>query len=136
VNLVHKYNNLKSSYHFFKNFLARCASSISFYPLLRNESMQCALPTPFIYFCFGGLLSLTDSFQNSIVQNRYTMSKNCLRGVAKRRGKDVRMGGNSAMVVGGIDAPGYMPVMYECYSVHTLHIEWFDEPPCRYSLYK
>ena len=30
------------------NFLARCARSIAFYTTLRNESRQCAIPTPFI----------------------------------------------------------------------------------------
>jgi len=73
MNFVHKFNNVFAfikyslSYHFFKNVLARCARSIAFYPPLRNGSMQCALPTPFIdYFSFVGSLSLTDSFQNSL----------------------------------------------------------------------
>jgi len=59
---VHKFNNLKSFYHFLKNILAR---SIAFYPPLRNEIMQCVLPTAFIFFCFWGSLSLTDGFQKS-----------------------------------------------------------------------
>ena len=39
---------------FLKKFLARYARSIAFYPPLRNESMQCASPTPFIFFSFLG----------------------------------------------------------------------------------
>ena len=55
MNFVHKFNNFKFSYHFLKNFLARFACSIAFYTPLRNESMQCALPTAFIFFfCFLG----------------------------------------------------------------------------------
>jgi len=59
MNFVHRFNNtfalytLSLFYHFLKNFLARCARSIAFYPPLRNESMQYALPTTFIaYFSF------------------------------------------------------------------------------------
>ena len=37
---------------FFKNFLARYARSIAFYPPLKNASMQCAVPTPFVFFIF------------------------------------------------------------------------------------
>jgi len=60
MNFVHKFNNIFAlyslSYHFLKNFLARCAHRIAFYPPLRNESMQCALLTPSIaYFCFFGV---------------------------------------------------------------------------------
>ena len=59
MNFVHKFNNIFAlysfSYHFLKNFLARCARSIAFYPPLRNESMQSALRTPFIaYLSFLG----------------------------------------------------------------------------------
>ena len=63
MNFVHKFNNnfifalYSLSSHFLKNFLARCARSIAFYPPLRNESMQCALPTSFIaYFSFFGVI--------------------------------------------------------------------------------
>ena len=56
MNFVHKFNDIFAlyslSYHFLKNFLTRCARSIAFYPPLRNESMQCALPTPFIFLGF------------------------------------------------------------------------------------
>ena len=98
MNFVYKFNNIFAlyslSYHFLKKFLVRCARSIAFYPPLRNESMQCALPTQFIaYFSFFGSLSLTDSFQNSLKPRiklhkiAYKMSKNCLReeGRGKRR---------------------------------------------------
>jgi len=90
---VHKFNNLKSSYNFLTNFLARCARSIAFYPPLRNENMQCALPTPFIFFSFlrGHYPWLTASKIHwkhaQIVQTliAYTMSKNCLRVAEKGR---------------------------------------------------
>ena len=122
MNFAHKFNNIFALYslscHFLKNFFAYCARSIAFYPPLRNESMQCALPTPFIaYFSFFGSLSLTDSFQNSLKARiklhkiAYTMSKNCPVGVVGKKGEGVRRengGGDSAMVVGGIDAPGQL----------------------------
>jgi len=61
MNFVHKFNNIFAlfclSHHFLKNFLVRCGRSIAFYPPLRHESMQCALPTPFIaYFSFFGVI--------------------------------------------------------------------------------
>jgi len=57
MNCVHKFNNILALYslfyHFLKNFLTPCACSIAFYPPVRNENMQCALPTPFVsYFSF------------------------------------------------------------------------------------
>ena len=59
-----------SFYHFLKNFLARYARSIAFYPPLRNASIQCALPIPFVrifYLFFGVIsLSLTATFRNSL----------------------------------------------------------------------
>ena len=52
---------------FSKNFLARYARSIAFYPQLTNASMQCVLPTLFIYFFYLLVsLSLTASFQSSL----------------------------------------------------------------------
>ena len=61
MNFVHRFNNMFAlyslSYHFLKIFslIVRCARSIAFYPSLKNESMQCALPTPFVaYFSFFG----------------------------------------------------------------------------------
>jgi len=96
---VHKFNILKPSYHFLKNFLARWAHSIAFYPPLRNESMQCALPTPFNFFSFfEGSLSLTDSFQNSLktrincIKLRIKCPKIACGGGRKGGGGDMRMG--------------------------------------------
>jgi len=88
MNFVHKFKNIFAlyslSYHFLKNFLVRCARSIAFYPQLRNESMQCALQTPFIaYFSFfWGSLSLTDSFQNS-PKTLTKIAQNCVYNVQK-----------------------------------------------------
>jgi len=106
MNFVHKFNNLKSSYHFLKNFLARCALSIAFYPPLRNKSMQNVLYQLhlyiYIYILFFLSLSLTDSFQNSL-----KTSINCTKlriqcpkivcvgrggGLQKKMREDVRMG--------------------------------------------
>jgi len=118
MNCVHKFNNIFALYSlpiiFSKIFsLAACARSIAFYPPRRNESMQCALPTPFIaYFSFLGVI-IPDSFKNSLKTGiqlhkiAYTMSKHCLRAGGAGKGGRHDNGGNSAMVVGGIDAPGF-----------------------------
>ena len=114
MNFVHKFNNLKSSYHFLKNFFARCTCSIAFYPPLRKESMQCALPTPFVFFVFfSGSLSLTDSFQNSL-KTCINCTKLCMQcpkivyggngGWQKKRGRREN-GGRVAWLLGWIDAP-------------------------------
>ena len=51
----------------FSKKFCRYARSIAFYPQLTNASMQCVLPTPFIYFFnFFVSLSLTASFQISL----------------------------------------------------------------------
>jgi len=116
MNFVHKFNNTFAlyilSYRFLPNFLARCARSIAFHPPLRNESMQCALPTPFIaYFCFffcffwGVIIpdwQLTKFTKTRIKLHKiaYTMSKNCLWGVAGKKGGKTWEWGNSPMVVG------------------------------------
>jgi len=104
---VHKFNkrereriiNIFALYSLPIIFSKIFSASIAFYPPLRNESMQCALPTPFIYiFSFFSHYLLTDSFQNSLKTRIklhkiayttgrvevppspwYTMSKNCLR---------------------------------------------------------
>ena len=108
MNFVHKFNNLKSSYHFLKKFLAR---SIAFHPPPRNESIQCAVPTPFIFCFFEGSLFLTDSFQNSLktcinAQNCiYNVQKLFARGGWQKKGGDVRMG-EERHGCWGIDAPG------------------------------
>ena len=71
---------------------------------------------PHLYsFLFLVSLSLTDSFQNSLKTRiklhkiAYKMSKNCLRGWGGGcggKGGRLKNWGKSAMVVGGIDAPG------------------------------
>ena len=83
---------------FSKNFLARYASSIAFYPQLTN-----AIYIYFFHFLVS--LSLTASFQSSLKTRiklhkiAYKMSKNCLRGWVGRGeawqkgGGVVRMGG-------------------------------------------
>jgi len=65
---MHKLNNLKSSYHFLKNFLARCARSISFYPHLEMKGCNVVYELHlYIFFVFfWASLFLTDSFQNSL----------------------------------------------------------------------
>ena len=72
---------------FSKNFLTHYARSIAFYPQLTNASMQCVLPTPFVYFFhFLVSLSLTACFQNSLKtliklhKIAHKMSKNCSPG--------------------------------------------------------
>ena len=110
---MHKFNNLKSSYHFLKNFLARCARSIALYRPLRNESMQYALATLFIFFrLLSGHYPLTGSFQNSM-KTRINCTKvriQCPKivcGGTEKRGKDVRMEGRAPWLLGGsIDDPG------------------------------
>jgi len=59
-------NNLKSSYHFLKNFSRSQRSLDCVLSPLRNESMQCALYQLRLYFFVFGSLSLTESFQNSL----------------------------------------------------------------------
>ena len=96
---VHKFNNLKSSYHFLKNFLAR---SIAFYPPLRTETCNVLYQLHLYFFSFfEGSLSLTDSFQNSLKTriNCTKLSIQCPkivcggRGEWQKKGGDVRMGG-------------------------------------------
>jgi len=110
---------------FSKNFLARYARSIAFYPQLTNASMQCVLPTLFIYFFYLLVsLSLTASFQSSL-KTRTKLRIKCPKtvcgggmggggewGVAVKGGRREN-GGNSAMVAccGGIDAPALNPVV-------------------------
>ena len=104
---MHKFNNLKSSYHFLKNFLVRCARSIAFYPSLTNENMQCALPTPFI---FWGVTIIPDSFQNSLkprincTKLRIQCPKIVCGGCGRKLGGREN-GGKSAMVVRGDRRP-------------------------------
>ena len=65
---------------FSKNFLAHYARLIAFYPQLTNASMQCVLPTRFIYFHFFVdlvSLSLTASLQSS-VKNTHKIAQNCV----------------------------------------------------------
>jgi len=119
VNFEHKFNNLKSSYHFLKNFLARCARSIAFYNRQKRKHAMCFTNSIYIFFCFGGSLSLTsdlllwkisnrslsltDSFQNSL-KTRTNCTKLrvqcpkivCREGVEEgTKGGDVRMGGRA-----------------------------------------
>jgi len=66
-------------------FLARCARSIAFYPPLRNETMQCALPTSFILLGFWVIMhdwQLPKFTENTYKMHKiaYAMSKNCVRG--------------------------------------------------------
>jgi len=64
----------------------------------------------FLFFCCHyPVLSLTSSFQNSL-KTRTKLRTKCSKivyggGVAEIRGVDMRFGGKSTMVVGGIDAP-------------------------------
>jgi len=82
---VHKFNNIKSSYHFLKNFVTRCAHSIAFYPSLRNYQnmqLQCALrptPTPFIFF--GGHYPWLTVFK--IHWKHAQIAQNCVYNVQK-----------------------------------------------------
>ena len=121
--IIYLLYNYSLSYHFLKNFLPRCASSIAFNRPLRNESMQCALPNPFIaYFWFFGSLSLTDSFQTNFTENTHKIAQNCVYNVQKlfaggggrKKGGKTSEWGGSAMVVGGIDAPGHGGTWYIC----------------------
>ena len=54
--LKHVFALYSLPYHFLKKFRAHYARSIAFYPPLKNASMQCALPTPFVFFIFGVIL--------------------------------------------------------------------------------
>ena len=110
---MHKFNNLKSFYHFLKNFLARCACSIAFYPPLRNESTQCALPTPFIYIFLFSWVIIPDWQLPKFTENThklhkiaYTMSKTCLRRWQKKSEGGGRRENGERHGCWGIDAHG------------------------------
>jgi len=101
VDFVHKFNNLKSSYHFLTNFLACCTHLIAFYPPLRNESVQCALPTH-LYF--------SDSFQHSLKTctncTKFVYNvQNFLVGGWQKKAEGRSENGGRAPWLGGIDAP-------------------------------
>jgi len=65
--------------------------NLHFILYLNNASMQCALPTPFIFFLFLVLLSLSASFQNSLKTRTklpkisYKISKKLFAGVGWRK---------------------------------------------------
>ena len=100
----------------FSQKFSRSLRSIVFYPPLKNASMQCALPTPFIYIFFIFCVIIPDCRLPKFTENMhklhkivYKMSKNCLRewGGGKGGGVvDVRLGGGRVpWLLGGIDAP-------------------------------
>ena len=111
---MHKINNLKSSYHFLKNFLACCARSIAFYTPLRNENMQCACFTNsiYIFFVFWGVIILdwqlpkfTDEL-HKIAQNCvHNVQKLCAGMVAEKGGGKTWEWGEQRHGCWGIDAP-------------------------------
>jgi len=117
---LHKFHNLKSSYHFLKfskNFSLAALAGLRF--ILHLEMKACNVLYQLhlcIYIFVFVPLSLTHSLQNSL-KTRINCTKLCIQiiqcpkivaGVAgdrKRGGGERReYGGNSAMVVGGIDA--------------------------------
>ena len=57
-----------------KNFLARYARSIAFYPQLTNASMQWVLPTPFIYI-FHFLVIIPDCQLPKFTENAHKLHK-------------------------------------------------------------
>jgi len=103
-----------SSYHFLKNFIARYARSIAFYPPLRNASMQSALRTNLIRIFLFFVVIISDCQLPKFTENTHKiaqiankMSKNCLRGwgLGKKRG-DVRIvGGRAPWLLGGDRRP-------------------------------
>jgi len=63
---------------FSKNFLARYARSIALYPQLTNASMQCVLPTPFIYiFPIFGVI-IPDCQLPKFTENTHKIAQNCV----------------------------------------------------------
>jgi len=66
---MHKFKNLKSSYHFFQTF-SRSLRSLDCVLSPHLEMKACnvlyATNSIYIFFCFFGSLSLTASFQNSL----------------------------------------------------------------------
>jgi len=89
---------------------------------IRNESMQCALPTPFIaYLRFLGSLFLTWQLPK-FTESTHKSAQNCVcpkivcrrgGGGWQEKGRGITWEwGDSAMVVGGIDAPACMPGDY------------------------
>jgi len=110
VNFVHEFNNLMFSCHFLKNFLSCCARSIVFYPPLRNDSIQCALPT---HVVFEGSLSLTDSFQNSLKTgiNCTKLRVQCSEIVCGEEGGRRENEGEELHGCWGIDAPAATPLL-------------------------
>jgi len=62
---------------FSKNFLARYARSIAFYPDLTNASVQCVLPTPFIYFSLFGVI-IPDCQLPRFTENTHKIAQNCV----------------------------------------------------------
>jgi len=100
VNFVHKFHNLV-----FVSFSQKFSRSLDFVlPPLRNESMQCALPTPFIFFLFffGGGVTIPDCQFPKFTENTHKYAQNCAYNVQKlfaaiagvaEKGEDMRMGG-------------------------------------------
>jgi len=70
-----------SSYSLLKNFLARYARCIAFYPPLRNASMQCALPTPFVFFFIFGVI-ISDQLPK-FTENTHRIAQRCVQNVQK-----------------------------------------------------
>jgi len=110
VNFVHKFILSLPIIFFSLAALAR----LHFIPHLEMKTCNVLYQLHLCIFMgfFGGSLSLTDSFQNSLetrincTKLRIQWSKNCLRGWggAEKEGRRENVG-KSAMVVGGIDAP-------------------------------
>jgi len=98
---------------FSKNFLACYARSIAFCPQLTNASMQCVLPTPFIYFFhFFGVI-IPECQLPKFTENTHKIAQNCIWNVQKlfagvkgwgegwrKRGEDMTMGGPAQWLLG------------------------------------
>jgi len=66
---------------FSKNFLALYSRSIAFYPQLTNASMQCVLPTPFIYFFSFFAVIIPDCQLPKFTENTHKIAQNCVQNV-------------------------------------------------------
>ena len=81
------------------------ARSIAFHRPLRNASMQCALPTPFVFFLIF-LVSISDCQLPKFTENTHKIAQNCVQNVQKL---SAGMGGRAPWLFGGgIHAPDSM----------------------------